>query len=286
MNVKGSYYSLSNITRTKQKEIYEIEPPPQLRYHIPSHTILHLIPPSLRLLPTLLPRALLLQPLPKSLHPRMQPPNLRQIRPIPDLLEPPKHIPHLLDQRIDNAHDEPKRSGQLLARLLLVDLLELVVRQLVAGQGQRIVLPLRGLRLQEGLGGEVPDVAGGDELQLLGARERHVEVGVEHLAQEPRDEVLHEGDGPQHRVRHIAALGFGEQVRFHVELGDEVRHVRLVARAALRAAAVDAAVDEVSHARGETRVHERLALRLFRLGRGFAAEGRLYGEDAPDGGGG
>ena len=112
-------------------------------------------------------RRLLRQPRLKIQQIRLLLPQRRHIRTVPLVIKPAKHRLHIPDQKQQRAADKTERSRQRIPQRAREDGVCLRVADGVAGEGDcaLVVLMLRVVGGEEGLGGEVADVDAGDHLE-------------------------------------------------------------------------------------------------------------------------
>lgn len=226
---------------------------------------------------------LLLQPRGKIFHVGLDLLALGDIGTVPVVIEPLEHIPKLLGHPHDQTRHKAVRCRQDLARRPLEDVPELLVGQLVAGQGNRPAGIF--VRMKKGLRGKEANVARRYQLQRL-FFDRNLERRGKYLTHESRDEVVEECHRSEHSVAHREDVCGGrrrrrrrrrrlfEQMLFDIVLADKVRDVCWVGGGYRFAAAVNGTVDEVLDVVCECRVDQRLA--LFFFGEfGFGSDGSL-----------
>lgn len=186
-------------------------------------------------------------------------PNFLNIRRIPFIMEPPEHVPKVLDHSHHGRTQEGKRSRNILPSLLLEDLRKLVKGQLIARQRDRPTLVVS--RIQKDLRRDRADITAPDHLQRL-PLQRGLETRRKDLAHEVGCEVIVEGGRAQDGPIHLAVFGLFDEMLLDMMFVDEVGDVGGVVEG-LCAVAVDGGVDEVLDAVFESFVDEVFALEVF-----------------------
>lgn len=152
----------------------------------------------------------------------MNPPDFLNIRRIPFIMEPPKHVPKVLNHSHHNDTQEGERSRDILSSLLLEDLRKLIKRQLIARQRNRPTLVVS--RIQKDLRRDRADITTPNHLQRL-PLQRGFEARREDLTHEVWCEVIVERRRAQDGPIHLAVFGSFDEMLLDVMLVDEVGDV-------------------------------------------------------------